>query len=104
MGPWDIGVWYRPLAVVAVLGCGVLILIGMQPPNEIAVWIVGGTIVALGGLWFGYMRQHFPGPALAILDLLHERPANEPPPDPNSLVSSIIALAPPQTQKGTVGM
>jgi amino acid transporter len=47
MGPWHLGVWYRPLAVVAVLGCGLLIVIGMQPPYEKAVWTIGGMIVVL---------------------------------------------------------
>ncbi|HVJ82401.1 MAG TPA: amino acid permease, partial [Planctomycetia bacterium] len=31
-GPWRLGVWYRPLAVVSVLACHGLIAIGMQPP------------------------------------------------------------------------
>src|SRR6185503_17830844 len=31
MGPWDLGAWYRPLAMVAVLGCVFLIVIGIQP-------------------------------------------------------------------------
>ena len=34
MGPWDLGRWYRPLAVVNVVGCLLLIAIGMQPPND----------------------------------------------------------------------
>ena len=34
MGPWDLGRWYRPLAVLSVVGCVVLIVLGMQPPNE----------------------------------------------------------------------
>jgi amino acid transporter len=72
MGPWHVGRWYRPLAVLAVLGCATLIVIGMQPPNEIAVWVVGGLIVVLAGLWWCYMRHHFPGPPLAILHLLRQ--------------------------------
>ena len=30
MGPWDLGRWYRPLACLSVLGCVLLIAIGMQ--------------------------------------------------------------------------
>jgi amino acid transporter len=67
MGPWHIGGWYRPLAVVAVLGCIGLIIIGMQPPNEIAVWIVAAMLLGLLGLWFGYMQRHFPGPPAEVL-------------------------------------
>ena len=61
-GPWQLGKWYRPVAVVAVLGCVFLIVIGVQPPNQQAVWIVGGTLVFLLALWFGFERWRFPGP------------------------------------------
>lgn len=40
MGPWQLGGWYRPLAVLAILGCSVLIAIGMAPPNEKALYFV----------------------------------------------------------------
>jgi amino acid transporter len=62
MGPWDLGRWYRPLALVAVVGCAVLLVIGVQPPNEMAAWIVGGLSVALAVGWFGGARQRFRGP------------------------------------------
>jgi amino acid transporter len=72
MGPWHLGPWFRPLAVLAVFGCGVLVLIGVQPPNEIAVWIVGGFVAVLTGLWFGNVRHRFRGPPPAILHLLRQ--------------------------------
>jgi amino acid transporter len=62
MGPWHLGAWYRPLAAVAVLGCLGLIVIGMQPPNQQAVWIVGGGVLALAAIWFGFERTRFQGP------------------------------------------
>jgi amino acid transporter len=62
MGPWQIGRWYRPLAVVSVLGCVFLIVIGMQPPNQQAVWIVGGVVGLLILVWFGLERRRFKGP------------------------------------------
>ena len=77
MGPWHLGRWYRPLAVLCVLGCGALIVIGVQPPNEIAIWVVGGSVAALVVLWFAYMRRHFPGPPREIL--LQLRPTGETP-------------------------
>jgi amino acid transporter len=58
-GPWRLGRWYRPLAVLCVAGCVVLIVISIQPPNAVAAPIVGATVVALVGLWFGWMRHHF---------------------------------------------
>ncbi|VTS04054.1 amino acid permease [Tuwongella immobilis] len=71
-GPWNLGRWYRPLAGIAVLGCGGLIVLGMQPPNEKA----GTTLaIAIGLLvlgWFGYARRHFPGPPVSLLKAEHE--------------------------------
>lgn len=62
MGPWHIGRLYRPLAVISTLGCLFLIVIGMQPPNEQAVKIVGGTVVLLLIVWFGLESKRFKGP------------------------------------------
>jgi amino acid transporter len=62
MGPWQLGRWYRPLAVVAAVGCVFLIVIGMQPPNQQAFWIVGGAVALLVIVWFGLERKRFPGP------------------------------------------
>ncbi|MBI2947371.1 MAG: amino acid permease [Verrucomicrobia bacterium] len=62
MGPWELGRWYRPLAVVAALGCVGLIVIGMQPPNQQAMWIVGGAVALLLTVWFGLERKRFQGP------------------------------------------
>jgi amino acid transporter len=83
MGPWHLGRWYRPLAALCVLGCVLLLFVGVLPPNEIAVWVVPGFAVTLAVLWFGYMRRHFPGPPRTVLHVLHlrdpHRPAAPPP-------------------------
>lgn len=62
MGPWQVGGWYRPLAVVSALFCAFLIVVGMQPPNQQAAWIVSAAIVLLAGVWFAWERRRFPGP------------------------------------------
>jgi amino acid transporter len=62
VGPWNLGRWYRPLSLISVLGCMGLIVIGMQPPNDRAVVVVGGMAVLLTAVWYGYARKHFPGP------------------------------------------
>jgi len=67
MGPWQIGRWYRPLAALSVVGCLALIVIGMQPPNQQAVWIVGGAFAALTLAWFGFVRRRFQGPPATVL-------------------------------------
>lgn len=67
MGPWDIGRLYRPLAVVSVAWCLVLIGIGTAPPNGVAVWILGGSVLLLAVAWFGCERRRFPGPPHGVL-------------------------------------
>jgi amino acid transporter len=67
MGPWDLGRWYRPLAVLSVAGCAALIAIGMQPPNERSAWVVGAFAIALAAAWFGGARRVFPGPPQTVI-------------------------------------
>jgi amino acid transporter len=62
MGPWHLGRWYKPLAVVSVLFCVFLIVIGMQPPNQQAVWLVGAAVGLLAAAWFAFERKRFRGP------------------------------------------
>jgi amino acid transporter len=66
MGPWDIGWLYRPLALVCVAGGGLLIAIGMAPPNEKAVWLVAGLALVLTAIWFGWERHRFQGPPQGV--------------------------------------
>jgi len=68
MGPWDLGRWYRPLAALSVAFCLALIVIGMQPPNEKSVWIVGGTLVLMALVWIGRARRTFRGPPAALIE------------------------------------
>jgi amino acid transporter len=67
MGPWDLGRWYRPLAVVCVAGCVVLVLLGMQPPYQVAAWTVGGSVAVLALVWFLHQRNSFRGPPPGVL-------------------------------------
>lgn len=68
-GPWRLGAWYRPLAALSVLGCVALIVIGMQPPNERAIWVVGGVCGLLAAGWWLGARRHFPGPPVGVLSM-----------------------------------
>jgi amino acid transporter len=62
MGPWDVGGWYRVLAVLSVVGCLVIIVIGVAPPNDLNRWIVGGPLALLTIVWFAFERHRFQGP------------------------------------------
>jgi amino acid transporter len=66
-GPWHLGRWFRPLGVVSVVTCASLIVIGMQPPNERAIYVVGGMTVVLVMLWGIWTRHTFSGPPLGEL-------------------------------------
>lgn len=67
LGPWRLGVWFRPLAIISVLGCITLIIIGMQPPNEKAAYVVPGMLVFLGLYWLASAKRVFPGPPIGLL-------------------------------------
>lgn len=66
LGPWQLGRWFKPLAFISVMGCLGLIVIGMQPPNEKAVWVVAGMLVLLGIYWFAWAKRTFPGAPVTI--------------------------------------
>lgn len=63
-GPWRLGAWFRPLAVASLLGCTTLIVIGMQPPNDLALPVVAGMAGILVVAWFAGVRRRFAGPPL----------------------------------------
>lgn len=77
-GPWTIGRWYRPAAIVSMAACLALIAVGMQPPNQKAVYVVGGIIVLLAVWWRLFARQTFPGPP-RVQSLRQESAAATPP-------------------------
>jgi amino acid transporter len=66
MGPWSLGPWYRPVAVVSVAWCALLLVIGVQPPNGEALWLGLGALAATALVWFGWERRRFAGPPSAV--------------------------------------
>jgi amino acid transporter len=68
-GPWQLGAWFRPLGIISVVGSIALIVIGMQPPNTKAAYVVGGMTVILTLWWFLRARHVFPGPPHGVLSL-----------------------------------
>lgn len=67
MGPWTLGRWFRPLAAVSVLGCGLLLVIGVQPPAEKALYAVAAMAAALAVGWVAVARHTFPGPPQGLV-------------------------------------
>jgi amino acid transporter len=62
VGPWHLGVWYRPLAALAIAGGGVLLAVGLLEPTGRARWTLAGALGLLAVLWWGHQRRHFRGP------------------------------------------
>jgi hypothetical protein len=62
---------------VSVIGCGGLIVIGMQPPNEKAVYVVAGMTLVLAVLWFAVARRQFPGPPQSALTAQQQKEIHE---------------------------
>jgi hypothetical protein len=71
-GPWQLGRWFRPLGIVSVIGCIGLIVIGMQPPNDKALYVVGGLTAWLALFWFARARHTFAGPPQAVIGMRHQ--------------------------------
>jgi hypothetical protein len=65
---WTLGRWYRVLAVICGLRAVFFLVIGVQPPNDKALWIVLGAAALTAGYWFGIERYRFSGPPQALLD------------------------------------
>ncbi len=63
-GPFNLGVWSKPVALLAVIGGGVLAFVGFQPPYDLVGEFLAGAIVLLIVIWFVYERKRFPGPPL----------------------------------------
>jgi amino acid transporter len=63
MGPFSLGrTLFRILAVISVLGVLLLIWIGIQPPNEKALWVTAITFALITVLWWSGIRKIFSGP------------------------------------------
>ena len=67
MGPWSLGRWYRPLAMLCLFG-SVRSVIGVQPPNDKALLITFGVAAIMVGFWFAVIRRTFRGPPQVSLE------------------------------------
>jgi amino acid transporter len=62
MGPFDMGFWFKPVAVVSILFCALLFFIGVQPPNDKALTVTIAFFVLTAAVWYGFERRRFQGP------------------------------------------
>ncbi len=64
MGVFNLGGWFRPIAIVCVLASLVLVFIGVQPPNDLAIKVLLGATGLAFAFWFGLERKRFAGPPI----------------------------------------
>jgi amino acid transporter len=67
MGPWDIGAFYRPIAIASLLGCALVMFVSFQPPNDKALIITLGAAALTAVVWFGLERRRFQGPPQGVM-------------------------------------
>ena len=63
-GPFNLGGASVLVAVLAVIGCIILILVGVQPPNEKVGYLILGMIVVMAIIWYAFERSRFEGPPI----------------------------------------
>jgi amino acid transporter len=60
-GPFNLGAWSKPNAILAVLGAIVLAITGFFPPNEKVFYLTIAMVVVMVVLWFAVERNRFEG-------------------------------------------
>ncbi len=63
-GPFDLGTWSKPVAVLAIIGGAILAFVGFQPPYQLVGYFLLGLIVVLVIVWYAFERNRFAGPPL----------------------------------------
>ncbi len=62
-GPFNLGGLSKPIAVLAVLGGGFLVFVGVQPPNEKVLYVTIAMFVVMAVFWFVFGEsKRFKGP------------------------------------------
>lgn len=65
MGPWDLGEGtFKLFAVLSGLAMALIFILGIQPPNEWALYITVGFLVVTAIVWYGFERRRFRGPPI----------------------------------------
>lgn len=65
MGPWDLGPGlFKLVAVLSIISMVVIFIIGVQPPNDWALWITVGFLILTAIVWLGFENKRFKGPPI----------------------------------------
>lgn len=65
MGPWNMGAgMFKLVAVLALLAMVAIFVIGVQPPNDWALYITVGFLILTGIVWLAFENKRFKGPPI----------------------------------------
>ena len=67
-GPFHLRGFGIPVAWVATLWCGFVLVVCSLPPNVVAAKMLGGVVVVLALIWFGAVRRRFVGPKVNLAE------------------------------------
>ena len=74
MGPWNMGrAVFSLFAVLSILSMILIFVIGVQPPNDKALWITVGFFILTAIVWFAFENRRFRGPPIG--DMIANRQA-----------------------------
>ncbi len=74
MGPWNLGRGlYSLVAILSVISMALIFIIGIQPPNDWALYITIGFLILTGVIWFAFEARRFQGPPIG--DMIAKRQA-----------------------------
>jgi amino acid transporter len=65
MGPWNLGKGiFMLFGVLSIISMILIFVIGIQPPNDWALWITVGFFILTAIVWFAFESRRFQGPPL----------------------------------------
>jgi amino acid transporter len=68
MGPWSMGrSGFSLFALLSVVAMIVIFIIGVQPPNQLALQVTIGFLILTALVWFVFERQRFAGPPVGAM-------------------------------------
>jgi len=74
MGPWNMGRGvFMLFAFLSIVSMILIFIIGIQPPNDWALYITVGFFILTAIVWFGFEKRRFQGPPLG--DIIAARQA-----------------------------
>src|SRR6476620_6735304 len=74
MGPWNLGrAGYTLFAILSIISMVLIFVIGIQPPNDWALYITVGFFILTAIVWFAFELNRFQGPPLG--DIIAARQA-----------------------------